>query len=95
MDEFINNFAEKLTALKKHSFIAFQQNSYKNDLRNQLNSGEYLVLCDFSENYTFVVQNEVHGFHWNNNQATIHPFVIYYKEIHTIKTCHLWLYEKM
>ena len=42
--------------------------------------GEFLVLADFSENYSFVVQDEVQGFHWNNSQATIHPFVIYYRD---------------
>ena len=30
--------------------------------------------------YAFVVQDAAQGFHWNNNQATIHPFVVYYKE---------------
>lgn len=37
-----------------------------------------IVLCDFAENYAFVVQDKIQSFHWNNNQATIHPFVIYY-----------------
>ena len=36
--------------------------------------------ADFSENYAFVVQDAVQGFHWNNTQATIDPFVVYYKE---------------
>lgn len=34
---------------------------------------------DFSENYSFIVQNAVQGYHWNNSQATIHPFEIYFK----------------
>ena len=33
---------------------------------------------DFSENYSFVLQDASQGFHWNNSQATIHPFVAYY-----------------
>ena len=40
---------------------------------------EFVVTCDFSENYTFVLQDEVQSHHWNAQQATIHPFVIYYK----------------
>ncbi|XP_025262218.1 uncharacterized protein LOC112637213 [Camponotus floridanus] len=32
------------------------------------------------ENYAFVLQNSVQGVHWNNDQATIHPFSIYYKD---------------
>ena len=38
-----------------------------------------MIVLDFAENYSFVVQDEVQGFHWNNTQATLHPFVIYYK----------------
>ena len=37
-----------------------------------------LVSVDFSENYSFILQDAVQGFHWNNSQATIHPFVAYY-----------------
>ena len=36
------------------------------------------MTADFSENYSFVLQDTVQGFHWNNAQATIHPFVVYY-----------------
>ena len=40
-----------------------------------LKPGEFLVLADFSENYSFVIQDEVPAFHWNNSSATVHPFV--------------------
>ena len=36
--------------------------------------GEIVVSADFSENYAFVLQDAAQGFHWNNAQATIHPF---------------------
>ena len=42
--------------------------------------GQYLVIGDFSENYSFMLQDAAQVFHWNNSQATIHPFVVYYKE---------------
>ena len=35
-------------------------------------------MADFSENYSFVLQDAAQGFHSNNLQATIHPFVAYY-----------------
>ena len=38
------------------------------------------MTVDFSENYSFVLQDAAQGFHWNNAQATIHPFVAYYVE---------------
>ena len=41
---------------------------------------QFVVIGDFSENYSFVLQDAAQGFHWNNSQATIHPFVAYYRE---------------
>ena len=46
-----------------------------------MTENQCIVVCDFSENYAFVVQNSVQGIHWNNNQATVHPFAIYYKNM--------------
>jgi hypothetical protein len=39
-----------------------------------------MVLYDFVVNYFFVLQDEAWGFYWNNAQATIHSFVIYFKK---------------
>ena len=36
------------------------------------------MIADFAENYSFILQDEAQGFHWNNSQATVHPFVVYY-----------------
>ena len=29
---------------------------------------------------SFIVQDEMQGFHWNNLQCTLHPVVVYYKD---------------
>ena len=42
-------------------------------------------LGDFTENYRFVIQDEVQGFHWNNFQCTLHPVVTYYQENDELK----------
>ena len=34
---------------------------------------------DFSENYSFIVQDTAQGYHWENSQCTLHPFVFYFK----------------
>ncbi len=36
-----------------------------------------VVLLDFAENFSFLVQDAVQAFHWDNRQATLHPFVVY------------------
>ena len=86
-DEFVELFCDKLKLLSPHSFIASQQSTFYKDCMSALQPGELLVTADFSENYAFVVQDAAQGFHWNNLQATIHPFVCYY--IESEKACHL------
>ena len=68
---------EKLTC---HSYISRAQTSYLQKQKDILDNHSAIVLVDFSENYSFVVQDEVQAFHWNNVQATLHPIVIYYRE---------------
>lgn len=79
VDEFISYFLEKIDKLITHDFIYKKQSSFLRDRKDSLAEGEILVICDFSENYSFVIQNAAQGYHWNNSQATIHPFEIYYK----------------
>ena len=86
-DDFVEVFCEKLELLLPHSFIAAQQASFYNDCKSTLQLGELVVTADFSENYSFILQDAAQGFHWNNSQATIHPFVAYY--IKEKKLCHL------
>ena len=40
---------------------------------------ENILQGDFAENYSYVVQDEIQSFHWENKQATLHPFVAYHK----------------
>ena len=52
-----------------------------------------LILLDFAENYHYVVQDEVQGHHWNKEQCTLHPVVLYYqddnKEVQCTSLCFL------
>lgn len=63
----------------RHDFLAKSQASYFTDKKNSVEDGEFIVCLDFSENYSFSVQNAIQSYHWNNNQATIHPYVVYYR----------------
>ena len=36
-----------------------------------------IVFADFAEKYLFILQDAAQGFHWNNDHATLHPFVCY------------------
>ena len=64
-----------------HSFIAKCQSNYLRECKEKhLEENEVIILGDFAENCSFVLQDEVQGFCWNNLQCTLHPVVVYYKD---------------
>ena len=79
IEDFINFLCENLDAITTHSYIAQHQSQYLKNLKEDLQPNEVIVLEDFTENYNFLMQDEVQGYHWNSQQCTLHPVVIYYK----------------
>lgn len=78
-DEFADDLCKQLEKLKTHDFISKQQSRFVKDLKETLLPDEFMMSCDFAENYALVAQNSTPSFHWNNNQATIFTVVFYYK----------------
>ena len=60
------------------------QSTFYIKCKDTLEEGEVLVIMNFTENYSFVVQDEVQSFHWNNTMVTLHSFVAYFKENDTL-----------
>lgn len=85
-DSFLDSLCEKLQTLLPHSFVSKEQGAFMAHKKSALEENEYLVICDFSENATFVVQDSVQGFLWNNSQATLYPIAIYYKSNGKLET---------
>ena len=63
------------------------QSAYLRELKDSLRSHTAVILLDFDENYSFLVKDAVQGHYWGNSQASIHPFVIFYKQTGELK-CH-------
>ncbi len=76
----LRSFCDKLNQLRRHDFIAKQQSRFCSEMKERLKDGEILVICDFAENYSVVMQDAAQSFHWNNIQVTLHPFVAYYRD---------------
>jgi hypothetical protein len=72
-EEYFRSLLEKLLLLLCHSYIATQQAVFFKQLKFNLQTGELKVLCDLTENDSFVLQDEAQGFYWNSAQATIQP----------------------
>lgn len=85
--KFIDELCAVLKILLPHSFIAKEQSALLNALKESLGENEFIIVCDFAENYAFVIQYAAPGFHWNNNQATVYPVIIYFKKNNVL--CHL------
>ena len=71
--------AKKIDLLTVHLYIAKSQARYLSVLKENLLSSTSIVLADFAEIYSMVVQDAVQGWHWTKQQCTIHPLVLYYK----------------
>jgi hypothetical protein len=85
--EFIDILVEKVEKLTCHHYIAKHQSRFLTTHKESLQPNEAIIILDFAENYSFIVQDAAQGFHWNNSQATLHPFVAYYKDKDN-KLCH-------
>ena len=85
VSDFVNLLAEKLNNLTSHSYIAKSQMQYLKKCKENLKENELIVLGDFAENYKFVVQDEVQGYHWNQQGCTLHPVITYFKKDSELK----------
>ena len=45
-----------------------------------MGKNDVIVLVDFAENYKFLVQDEIQGYHWNKTQCTLNSVVVYSKK---------------
>ena len=74
--EFVEHVINQLRKLLPHAFIAKRQSAYFKNRKETVSEGEVLCNMDFSENFSFVLQNEVQGYHWTNKYCTVHPCVV-------------------
>ena len=79
IEEFIEEVNSHFDTLQAHQFITKSQDNFLKDLKEKLKENQLIILLDFAENYSFIMQDAVQGYHWNNSQA-FHPIVVYYKE---------------
>lgn len=77
--QFKTDLCDDFWNLTQHHFIADAQKTHFKHVRNNLSLDTAVIVMDFSENFAFVIQNSVQAFYYNNDSATIHPFLMYYK----------------
>ena len=84
--DFVQSLCSKLTILKTHQFIHSMQSTFYHNLKAELPEGQVLVVGDFSENYSFIIQDAAQGVHWSNSSCTLHPWMCYFVDNGELKT---------
>ena len=79
LEEFLEEIVSTIENLQSHHFISITESSFLHNLKENLLQNQIIILLDFAENYSFISQDAAQGFNCNNSQATLHPFIIYYK----------------
>jgi hypothetical protein len=79
-EDFIDDFVDQIESLIPHDFIYKQQVDFIKNKSENLTEGEIIINGDFGENFSFVIQRTSQSSYFDTPQATIHPFVIYYKK---------------
>ena len=57
VDDYVDSFCDQIKLLIPHSFIAKQQSLFQTDAMSTLLPQQFVVIGDFSENYSFVLQD--------------------------------------
>jgi len=80
-EDFSERFRETLPKYLEHEFVYRRQKNFISEIKaSDLNDGSTLIVTvDYGENYSFVIQKAVQGYHWTNKQCTVHPFCVYFR----------------
>ena len=81
-DDFLDKLTSMFFELTEH-FIAKKQSEFLRVKKPSLKFDEAVLILDFTENYSFIVQDSFQSYQWNNAHATIHLFVLYYSNLET------------
>ena len=78
-EDFSTSVSERVYKLTRHHYISKSQEIFLQNLKSNLLVNEIIILLDFSENFSFIIQDEAQSFHWKNSQYTVLPFVVYHR----------------
>ena len=78
-EDFIEDLVTAISKLTTHHYVARNQSEYFVKSKEELDFETCVLVSDFSENFSFVIQDSIQGFYWSNDQATVLPFLAYMK----------------
>ena len=76
IEEFEDKVYKQAIFLCEHHYIKNSQAKYVEHCKSTLPEDNALILLDFAENYSFIIQDAIQGYHCNKSQATLHALLI-------------------
>lgn len=93
---FIENLSRNIWKLSIQKFVRQKQAAYIRNLKESLLRNEILIIGDFAENYTCIVQDSIQAAYFSATQVTLHPFVAYYNTTNALTSqCYCILSNSM
>ena len=75
---FCTEFADEAQSFSAHLFNAKWQFEQYKSVSSSPPPGAAVIVMDFAENFTTLVQNEIQSAHWARNQITLFPVCMFY-----------------
>ena len=79
-DDFSTSLSKRIYKSTGHHYISKSLEIFLQNLKSDLLINEVIILLDFSDNFSFIIQGKSQGFHWKNAQCTVLPFVVYHQK---------------
>ena len=71
-DDFGTSLSERIYESTGHHYISKSFEIFLQNSKSNLFINEVIIMLDFSETFSFIMQGESQGFHWENSQCTVH-----------------------
>jgi hypothetical protein len=78
-EEFIASLVQLISNLTKHHYIMRSQSAFSAQSKANVGIDSCVLISDFSENFSFIIQDAFQGYYWMNDSATLLPFMAYMK----------------
>ncbi|KAK2727329.1 hypothetical protein QYM36_007982 [Artemia franciscana] len=80
VEGFISLLSKSVENLTPNSYITKSQSKTFKKLKEDLPLNTAIVAMDFSENYSYTIQNEILSYYWNRGGCKTHPVGLYLKK---------------
>ncbi|CAC5390838.1 unnamed protein product [Mytilus coruscus] len=87
-NEFKKELVKCADIFRQHVEMVTNQYEELRKLKENLPNGHVLAQLDFAEDYTCTTYDEVQSAYWNKTMVTIHPIVVYFRNIENGKIEH-------